>query len=1408
MDVILPFKVKNEKKFFDCAFKMGIDEMSAHKFLFIIHKSDVDIFPKMGEERVNILLYFWEMCEDYKLRLKDDDCELPEELEFTIKILVAWSLDVWFSKEWDRCKLLWKHALIHCLNRARSLFMRMPDMLQINWDFLLLFNVTPWQVAYLKSLNVTKEKTLEDGALTIEKEETMASNEDMAYLKMEQLPLIVLRLVKLFDQSSIDMVKTLCMKVIAAWNKVYHNEMSQTGGSRLPYVPPEDKRCLLYICHIYLMAVYEADDNKGYVIDNMINNIRFYSQGLQNSYAMDNMKYTPARFIALTCTHLRVHKKEFFDFFIWNSIEVSPVNLFGVISQAYKSYLYGNLLMELNNMNDEDFAANVALYKRLMNAYINEREKSEQFIMDELQKQEAQHYAHNIIQTVQNMTDFKSKICKGNRMSNIGNYENTDDPIGNSIESSKTPQNAEEQDDLRVDPIFQNIPNNEEILYYVYDALSKKTFHGWHFAKIVLLFKIIGHELNMIETWRYHPGLTTSFMLNLETKLSQHYMDLAKIFQDHPFIEQEFWLTAFYLNPTSYNYEAIKRLGIRNNRKRTDEQGRWVTGKDKIEAKYGLLSSTIDVKAISSLSNHDEQHRDYEPLFQALSSLRLPSTLIKDLITVVFLARNKSFSWAVEWNELRRRCKALMTNAEEKKRFVELNMAEANDRLKYLNIDYEKYKNRPQLDYGSIEQGYENLINAADMDDDTEESEEEDDFEDDEDVYESKRGRGNKKSTEVIEDDNSQEDDPYLTGKRRTRATAAAALANFLYNNELSRRRRRKKPDEEEQAKKEQEEEDAKLADNEEKSNESKSACESESTNISATAVAAGDDDNSKTSEITKKNIKECLKERPVLVNPTQGFQPLIDLWNVDKSDLDTVDSDCVSLMESSSVLNRFSKLKNITREINPAAMCVEEDVREMQMFTDYREITTEFNQVETPANTSFKAITIRSSKPIEEPTNMIMDISIEENSIKLEPDDTKEKTTPTRQSQNSDDEKTNADIIGTEIQSKDSECKISSKETALHNEKGPKNQSKSSMVNEDGKSLDKPNTVEQESIDNKSEENKNKINDERINECVVQDSNEKLLSIDIEDNNPKLLEGTDDNINEIVDLVKTSQPDSCNANVAVTNSESSVTEEKCLNEKEHLQDQNEDKSAQLAEEPVINDAISSENSMITNVDELFEVNQDENSNPFDKIAKQVLKLKATDHNEQNDKTAENVKSGKEGITKKNEDSTSKPKPTQIESHAEPLQCKETKVDIDKMKPISSNENDSEGTLKDDTKSSYTKCNEKQKQESFALLECENKEIKLELEKSNTINNWECKVSDGTHKKEAIEKTKLSTSESKSSAVNNATSTECNEKQLENEENQQKESSVTCTNEIENNTTKILPQDGKEIYGMSPRNYN
>lgn len=273
-----------------------------------------------------------------------------------------------------------------------------------------------------------------------------------------------------------------------------------------------------------------------------------------------------------------------------------------------------------------------------------------------------------------------------------------------------------------------------------------------------MLLKIIGLQLNAIETWRYHPGLTPEFLLNLEVKLSRLFEDLAIIFQEHLFMEQEFWLTGFYLNPCKKYYETVIRSGMRSNRlnhrfetgENCEEEDKCEGKKDRrekgdkgekvnaINAKYGLLSSTIDVKEILKLANHESPDFDYSQLYKALRAFKLPENTIKDLLTVIFLPRNKSFAWALNWVELRKRCKSLLKDAAKKRHFVELNMAEANDRLKFLKIDYEKYKHRPQLDYGSIEQGYENsnVPNFNKESSDENDDEDSEDFEADSDLDE------------------------------------------------------------------------------------------------------------------------------------------------------------------------------------------------------------------------------------------------------------------------------------------------------------------------------------------------------------------------------------------------------------------------------------------------------------------------------------------------------------------------------------------------------------------------------------------------------------------------------------------------------------------------------------------------
>jgi len=122
------------------------------------------------------------------------------------------------------------------------------------------------------------------------------------------------------------------------------------------------------------------------------------------------------------------------------------------------------------------------------------------------------------------------------------------------------------------------------------------------------------------------------------------------------------------------------------------------------------------VDEIVAVTNHDAPVTDYDPICKALQALRLPRSIVNDLLTVAFQPRNKRYSWALEWPTLHERCGALVKSTDLKSKFVALNMAEANDRLKFLKIDYDKYKNRPQLDYGTIEEGYENAAGTAEAD--------------------------------------------------------------------------------------------------------------------------------------------------------------------------------------------------------------------------------------------------------------------------------------------------------------------------------------------------------------------------------------------------------------------------------------------------------------------------------------------------------------------------------------------------------------------------------------------------------------------------------------------------------------------------------------------------------------------
>nr|XP_036220167.1 uncharacterized protein LOC106624624 [Bactrocera oleae] len=892
MDVILPYNAQNREHFCSSALQVGFHEFVALKFFYTMKDSDLDVFQLMARERLELVLYGWEVCQGHWDELTNKE-EISPHLCTVLKQITQYSLDIWFSNEWEECKPQYKAMLLVCIRRAKDILMKLYGNV-FDWDYALQLRIKPWGIPYLKQFIACNSNLIRSLTYSSEHVEAPAAAEDIEHLKKEGLVLLLLRLIKLFDAGFFEGARKLSMRIIAAWNHDYE-EMKLLSQQSYPEIRDQHKKCLILICHIYLMAIYEMDDNRGFVIDNVVNNIRFYYQNMTevrsvNKNPEEQMEYTPARYIAITCINLNISSNEFIDAFIYDSYDENFVSLFGVISQSYMSYLLGNLLMEMNKLNEDDFGKRINDFKRVMHLYINERERSEEFMMQELHKKEMKRRSHSLSATKENMTDFCTKMCKGNRLSNIGSSEHMED-------GQQAVTTLEAESDRLVDSVFQHLPNNEEVLNYVYTVLVKRTHKGWYFAKLIVLLKIIGLQLNAIETWRYHPGLTPEFLLNLEVKLSRLFEDLAIIFQDHLFMEQEFWLTGFYLNPCKKYYETVIRSGMRSNRlshrfetvENYDEEEKYEGKRDRrekgdrgekvnaINAKYGLLSSTIDVKEILKLANHEAPDFDYGPLYKALRAFKLPDNTIKDLLTVIFLPRNKSFAWALDWVELRKRCKTLLKDADKKRHFVELNMAEANDRLKFLKIDYEKYKHRPQLDYGSIEQGYENS-NAPNFNKDSSDDNDDEDSED----FEADSDLDEPAKHEPKKNDHSELFDSYFMSTRRTRARAAAMIANVLEKDDFTTSA------------------DEVKNTNETAVEEKKEACGEKDDAPTGSTTAANE---------SKRDFNEILKERKLFDNSTSGFRPFADIWSLNSQELKTVENRVLHL-ETGNLYSKSTELE------------------------------------------------------------------------------------------------------------------------------------------------------------------------------------------------------------------------------------------------------------------------------------------------------------------------------------------------------------------------------------------------------------------------------------------------------------------------------------------------------------------
>lgn len=170
------------------------------------------------------------------------------------------------------------------------------------------------------------------------------------------------------------------------------------------------------------------------------------------------------------------------------------------------------------------------------------------------------------------------------------------------------------------------------------------------------------------------------------------YVGLANLLDDYPAVRRECMLTAFSLNPTKENFNVVCAMAQQN----------------------------ADAMKSETASAETSESNDYDMLLASnrlLDAIPCLSEAVKmDLLCLLRVARIKDLNWLEPWHKLKGACEELIFT-EKKKQIVENSTVAANDKLQYLNLNYDDFKDFTPHEYPGIEKGYEVYVADSDSSD-------------------------------------------------------------------------------------------------------------------------------------------------------------------------------------------------------------------------------------------------------------------------------------------------------------------------------------------------------------------------------------------------------------------------------------------------------------------------------------------------------------------------------------------------------------------------------------------------------------------------------------------------------------------------------------------------------------------
>lgn len=212
-----------------------------------------------------------------------------------------------------------------------------------------------------------------------------------------------------------------------------------------------------------------------------------------------------------------------------------------------------------------------------------------------------------------------------------------------------------------------------------------------------------------MEEKKYDDDVDATVILNLEKQISGRYIFLAQALHDYPALERECLLTSFSMNPTKESFQLLCLVGDRQlPAASTTDAGQC----ESIDALHAITGADVLLKS----KNYDAAKAPN----RLLDSLTMLSESVRaDLATLLDVPRIKSLTWLIPWPELRKSCSELLQD-EKKKEIVEKTTAMANGKLKFINLNYDEYKDFTPHEYPGIEKGYEVYVansSSSEMDD-------------------------------------------------------------------------------------------------------------------------------------------------------------------------------------------------------------------------------------------------------------------------------------------------------------------------------------------------------------------------------------------------------------------------------------------------------------------------------------------------------------------------------------------------------------------------------------------------------------------------------------------------------------------------------------------------------------------